>query len=286
MTEQKPVQVTYLDDLIAKIAWVRDTQSDAIADAGRVCADAIAGDGLVFTFGTGHGGFAALESFPRTGGVTGFRPIVESSIALMHHVLGDQGTAQYRFLHTREGYGRAILRSHQIKDGDALILFSHSGINAVILDMAVEFAERGLKVIAVTSVPHSSQVASRHSSGKRLYEIADVVIDTGIPLEDASQHIDGLEYPVGPTSTSVAVAMTHAINAATAADLVARGVQPMIMVNTNSNRTTEAHLQNDRNYAELWRRLRSRDFSAPPVTAGTVTPGLAPASPVSAAEAE
>jgi len=253
----------YLNDVIAKTAWVRDTQAQAIADAAAICADTIAGDGLAFAFGTGHGGFAALEMFPRTGGVTGFRPIVESSIALMHHVLGDQGTAQYRFLHTREGYGRAILRSHQIKDGDSLILFSHSGINAVILDMAQEFHERGLKVIGVTSVPHSSQVPSRHSSGKRLFEIADVTIDTGIPLEDAHQEIEGLEYPVGPTSTSIAVAISHAINASTAAELVRRGYHPMVMVNTNSNRTREAHQQNDRNYAELWRRLRDRDFSAP-----------------------
>jgi len=90
-------------------------------------------------------------------------------------------------------------------------------------------------------------------------------VDTGIPLEDASQFIDGLEYPVGPTSTSVAVAVSHAINASATASLVARGYQPMIMVNTNSNRTTEAHQQNDRNYADLWRRLRDREFSAPVV---------------------
>lgn len=256
---------SYLDDVVSKISWVRDTQDENITAAGAICADTIERDGLVFAFGTGHGGFAALETFPRTGGVTGFRPIVETSIALMHHVLGDMGTAQYRFLHTQEGYGKAILRSHQIKEGDSLILFSHSGINAVILDMAIEFRERGLKVIGVTSVPHSSQVASRHSSGKRLFEIADVTVDTGIPLEDASQFIDGLEYPVGPTSTSVAVAVSHAINASATAALVARGYQPMIMVNTNSNRTAEAHRQNDRNYEDLWRRLRDRDFSAPAV---------------------
>lgn len=254
---------SYLNDVIAKISNVRDTQRDNIEAAAKICADTIQGDGLVFAFGTGHGGFAALETFPRTGGVTGFRPIVETSIALMHHVLGDMGTAQYRFLHTREGYGRAILRSHQIKDGDSLILFSHSGINAVILDMATEFKERGLKVIAVTSIPHSSQVESRHSCGKRLFEIADVTIDTGIPLEDASQFIPGLEFPVGPTSTSVAVAVSHAVNAATTSELVSRGYKPMIMVNTNSNRTAQAHIQNDLNYEDLWRRLRSRDFSAP-----------------------
>lgn len=249
---------SYLSEVRDRIQWVSDTQKDNIAAAARICADSIAADRLVFTFGTGHGGFAALESYPRTGTVTGFRPIVETSIALMHHVLGDMGTSQYRFLHTREGYGKAILKSHQIVDGDALILFSHSGINAVILDMAMEFKEKGRKVIGVTSLPHSSQVQSRHSSGKRLFEVADVVIDTGVPMEDASQRIEGLEFPVGPSSTSIAIAVGHAINSATAEELVARGVQPYIMVNTNTAGIERAHEQNDRNYAELWRRLRDR----------------------------
>lgn len=248
----------YLNAVQERLTWLGETQSENIEAAARVCAHAIAADRLAFAFGTGHGGFAALEMYPRTGTVTGFRPIVETSIALMHHVLGDMGTAQYRFLHTREGYGKAILKSHQIVDGDALVLFSHSGINPVILDMALEFRDRGLKVVGVTSIPHSSQVDSRHSSGKRLFEVADVVIDTGVPMEDAAQHIDGLEFPVGPTSTSVAVAAAHAINSATAAELVARGHQPYIMVNTNTAGVARAHEQNDRNYAELWRRLKNR----------------------------
>lgn len=248
----------YLNALQDRLTWIAETQRDNIEAAARICADAIAADRLAFTFGTGHGGFAALEMYPRTGTVTGFRPIVETSIALMHHVLGDMGTAQYRFLHTREGYGTAILKSHQVTDGDALVLFSHSGINPVILDMALEFRERGLKVVGVTSIPHSSQVDSRHSSGKRLYEVADVVIDTGVPIEDAGQRIEGLEYPVGPTSTSVAIAAGHAINSATAQELVARGHTPYIMVNTNTAGVQQAHVQNDRNYAELWRRLRDR----------------------------
>lgn len=249
---------SYLTEVRDRIQWVMDTQRDNIAAAAQICADSIAADRLVFTFGTGHGGFAALETYPRTGTVTGFRPIVETSIALMHHVLGDMGTAQYRFLHTREGYGKAILKSHQIVDGDSLILFSHSGINAVILDMALEFKEKGRKVIGVTSLPHSSAVESRHSSGRRLFEVADVVIDTGVPMEDASQRIEGLEYPVGPTSTSIAIAVGHAVNAATAQELVRRGHRPFIMVNTNTAGVRQAHEQNDRNYAELWRRLKSR----------------------------
>ncbi len=108
------------------------------------------------------------------------------------------GARQYRFIHAQEGYGKAILKSHQLDDADTMILFSHSGINAVIMDIAMECKARGIGLIGVTSLPHSSATPSRHSSGKRLFEVADVVIDTGIPLADAAIRIDGLEAPVGP----------------------------------------------------------------------------------------
>jgi uncharacterized phosphosugar-binding protein len=249
---------SYLREVGSQLQRVLDTQEEAIAAAAVICADTIARDRLVFTFGTGHGGFAALETFPRTGSVTGFRPIVESSLALMHHVWGDAGTRQYRFLHTREGLGRVILESHRVLEGDSLLLFSHSGINATILDMALDFAERGQKVIGVTSIPHSSQTPSRHSSGRRLYEVADVVIDTGVPLGDATQHVEGLEFAVGATSTSIAVAIAHAISCGTIEAMIARGLTPHVMVNTNTAGVERAHEHNDGNYEELWRLLRMR----------------------------
>jgi uncharacterized phosphosugar-binding protein len=248
----------YLDNTLKRLEELRESQLDAIAEAGRVCADSIAADKLVFTFGTGHGGFAALETFPRTGTPVGFRPIVETPIALFHHVFGDMGSYQYRFLHTREGYGKAILRAHRLDPADTMVLFSHSGINAVILDIAVEAKQLGMAVVGITSIPHSSQVESRHSCGKRLYELADVVVDTRVPLRDAAVDIEGLEDPVGPTSTIVAVAAAHAIVAATVEELVARGKRPRIMVSPNVREAVAAHAQNDENYEQLWRLLSSR----------------------------
>ncbi len=139
-----------------------------------------------------------------------------------------------------------------------MILFSQSRINAVILDIALECKDRGLSVVAVTSLPHSSQTASRHSSGKRLFEVADVVIDTGTPVGDAALRIEGLAHPVGAFSTSITIAVAHAIVATTAEKLVARGVAPFVMVNPNTAGKDEANHQNDRNYDELWRRLKAR----------------------------
>jgi uncharacterized phosphosugar-binding protein len=253
-----PASSNYLKEVTKQIEWVLENQLTAIEKASEICANSIQNDGLVFTFGTGHGAFPALETFPRTGTVTGFRPIVESSLLTMHHVLGDMGTSQYRFIHKVEGFGNAILRSHKITNVDSLILFSHSGINPVIIDMALEFQERKLPVIGVTSIPHSSKVAGRHSSSKRLFEVADVVIDTGVSSQDASVSINGISRKVGPISTPIAVAISHAINSRTAEILVERSYRPLIMVNPNTAESQEANKLNDLNYEELWRRLRNR----------------------------
>jgi uncharacterized phosphosugar-binding protein len=139
-----------------------------------------------------------------------------------------------------------------------MLLFSHSGINPVILDMAVTAKEMGMIVVGITSVPHSSQVESRHSSAQRLFEIADVVVDTRVPLRDASVEIDGLEGLVGPTSTVVAVATAHAIVAATVQELVRRGQPPRVLLNPNVADAAAANAHNDENYEQLWRLLSSR----------------------------
>ena len=248
----------YFATLAEHLDHVRTSQRRAIEHAAEVCAQSIASDKLVFTFGTGHGSLPALETFPRTGTIVGFRPIVESTMISFHHVWGDMGARQYRFIHAVEGYGKAILRSHQLDPADSMILFSHSGVNAVILDIALGAKEAGLSVVGVTSLPHSSASPARHSSGKRLFEVADIVIDTGAPLADASIRIDGLEAPVGASSTSVTIAIAQAIVATTAEKLVQRGVQPFVMVNPNTAGRASANAANDRNYDELWRRLKAR----------------------------
>jgi len=248
----------YFEELIERLAEVRATQSEAIDRAAEACARSIAAGKLAFSFGTGHGALPALEMFPRTGTIVGFRPIVESTMISFHRVWGDMGARQYRFIHAVEGYGMAILRSHQLDPEDSIVLFSHSGVNAVILDIALGAKEKGLTVMAVTSLPHSSASPARHSSGKRLFEVADVVIDTRANLSDASIRIDGLDAPVGANSTSVAIAIAQAIVAETAEKLVRRGVQPFVMVNPNTAGKEAANAANDRNYEELWRRLKAR----------------------------
>jgi uncharacterized phosphosugar-binding protein len=248
----------YLSDALARLERLRDAQAEPLRRGAEICADAIGAGNLVHLFGTGHGAIPALETFPRSGGIVGFHPIAELPITLLHHVWGDMGVPQYRFLHRQEGYGKAILESHRPAAADALVLFSHSGINPVILDMALGAKERGLGIVGVTSHEHSSAVESRHSSGKRLYEVADVVVDTGAPLGDAVVRIDGLEEPVSAVSTVLVVAVVQALVAETAAILVERGQAPHVEVNLNLPRESSAREHNDEGYAELWRRVARR----------------------------
>ncbi len=237
---------------------LQETQQAAIGKAAEHCAKSIGSGKLVHLFGTGHGSFPALEAFPRSGSLVGFHPIAELPITLLHHVYGDMGVPQYRFLHRQEGYGRAILEGHRLDPSDTLVLFSHSGINPVVLDMALMAKEKGLALVGVTSRPHSQATASRHSSGKKLYEVADVVIDTGAPLGDACVRLDGLDDPVAAVSSMLVMTVVDAMIAETARILVERGTPPHVEVNLNLPREGSARAQNDAGYAELWRRIASR----------------------------
>jgi uncharacterized phosphosugar-binding protein len=249
---------TYFAAALDHLERLRSTQEEAVHRAAELCADSIDAGKLVHLFGTGHGAIPALEAFPRSGGIVGFHPIAELPITLLHHVWGDMGVQQYRFLHRQQGYGTAILEAHRPDPRDSLILFSHSGINPVILDMALTARERGLSLVGVTSRPHSSAVESRHPSGQRLYEVADVVIDTGAPLGDAVVHVDGLDEPISAVSTVLVVAIVQALVAETASLLVARGRPPHVEVNLNLPREQSAREHNDAGYEQLWQRLARR----------------------------
>ncbi len=219
----------YLADLSRRLQRLQQTQLSALEEAARLCARTIAAGGLVHLFGTGHGSIPALEAFPRTGSFVGWHPIVEPALGPHLRNGGEGGVHQFRFLQAAEGYGRVILDAHPVHPGDAFVLCSHSGVNPVVVEMAVLVKDRGLPVVAVTSVEHSRQVASRHSSGRRLFEVADVVIDTQAPFGDAVVDVDGLNQKVAAVSTPLACAVVNALIAETAMYLVRAGHPPLVL---------------------------------------------------------
>jgi uncharacterized phosphosugar-binding protein len=219
----------YLVEAAAIIEQIASTQVEAIDLAAEVCAHSIAAGGLVHAFGTGHSRIPVEELFPRHGSFPGFHPIVELSLTNHTQIVGANGQRQAMWLEKLEGFGEVILRNFNFGPDDAMMIFSNSGVNAVVIDIALGAKQRGMPVIAVVSFEHADRSVSRHSSGKKLAEVADVVIDNCTPAGDAMISIDGLTDPVGPGSTIGFAAIANAIKSQTAENLVALGSPPLVL---------------------------------------------------------
>jgi uncharacterized phosphosugar-binding protein len=222
----------YLDQAQAIIDRIRATQMNAIENAAEICTQSIAGDGLVHLFGTGHSRIFVEEMFPRHGSFPGFHPIVELSLTYHNLVVGSNGQRQAMFLEHVEGFGQVIMRNFVFASPDCFLLFSNSGINEVVVDVALEAKRQNMPVIAVVSVDHCNASAALHSSGKKLTDIADIVIDNCTPAGDALVRVDGLEDPVGPGSTIGAAAVTNALKCLIAEKLTALGKPPIVLTSS------------------------------------------------------
>src|SRR5215211_6740476 len=176
MTDLAPA-LAYLDATQAILEKIRATQLESIGQAAAICADSIAAGGLVHLFGTGHSRIAVEEIFPRHGSFPGFHPIVELSLTNHTQVVGANGQRQAMWLEQVEGFGEVILRNFNFGPDDAMMIFSNSGVNAVVIDVALGAKAREMPVIAVVSFDHSSRTPSRHSSGRKLVDVADIAID-------------------------------------------------------------------------------------------------------------
>lgn len=209
--------------------YVETTQMDSISTAAEICANAIGSGGLVHLFGTGHSRIPVEEMFPRYGSYPGFNPIVELSMTFHTQITGANGQRQAMYIERVEGLAEQILANFAFGKSDAMMIYSSSGSTAVPIEMAIGAHERGLPVIAVTSVAHSAATASGHSSGTRLMDHADVVIDLGTPPGDSLIEIDGPESRVGPGSTVSNIAITNEIKVQTAELLAARGALPPVL---------------------------------------------------------
>jgi uncharacterized phosphosugar-binding protein len=214
---------------VALLDRVASTQAGAIEQASQWCADAIAGDGLVHLFGTGHSRIPVEEMFPRYGSYPGFNPIVELSMTFHTQVVGANGQRQAMFIERTPGLAEVILDNFGYGPRDVMVVFSAGGTTAVPVEMARGARRRGLRVIAVTSVEESMTADVDPTVGGRLLDEADLVIDLCTPHADALIAIDGLDTPVGPGSTISAVAIVNSIKVRTAQLLVERGAMPPVL---------------------------------------------------------
>jgi uncharacterized phosphosugar-binding protein len=209
------------------------TQMPAIAATADLAAEAIAADGLVHLFGTGHSRIPLEEMFPRYGSYPGFHPIAELSMTFHTQVVGANGQRQAMAIERMEGLAEVILANFQFGPKDVMIVFSASGLTAVPIEMAIGAKARGLPVVAVTSVAQSMARPPDHPTGTRLLDHADIVIDLCTPPGDAMVTLPGLDTPVGPGSTVANAAIVNEIKIQTAERLIARGAMPAVLTSSN-----------------------------------------------------
>jgi uncharacterized phosphosugar-binding protein len=209
-----------LVELIERAGAANDAGLDEVAER---FATTLAGGGLVHLYGSGHSVLPCQEAFPRYGSYVGFNPLTDPRV-MWHNVLGAGGVRELLWLERTEGYVDKFLAHQPLNEGDCLVVYSHSGRNAAGIEVARYGKQRGLFVVAVSSAANLDAAPS-HSSGQRLADAADVLLDTGAPVEDAIVPIDGWSRPVAGSSTVLAMALTHELIARTAAALAERGVE-------------------------------------------------------------
>lgn len=234
---------------------IEQTQMENIRKAAVVMADSIAAGRWVHTFGCGHATIPVEEMYPRIGGFVGFHPMIELPLSFFTHIVGEMGVHQFVFLERVEGYGKEMMKSYTFDPRDTLWIFSHSGINNVNIDVALEAKKIGMKIVTIGSAKEYSDIPSRHSSGKRLPEIADIVIDTCVPARDASVPLKNHVDYVGPVSTMAFVTCVWMTITTVAEILVDRGEKLYIHPSHNVPGDTTAHERLDEALKEYKRRI-------------------------------
>lgn len=229
----------YLDTVVALLQRVAEDQLPTLdAAAGRI-ADCMINGGLLHVFGTGHSQLLAAELFYRAGGLVPVNAILDLPLSVMVNA------RRSTWLERVPGYAEQLLRDEPVRRGDVVLVISNSGRNAVPIEVALAARERGATVLALTSVQFSRGVSSRHPSGAKLIDCADVVFDNYGADGDAAVRIPGCPTAVSATSTVVGAAVVQALAAATVAELQRRGHDAPVWQSANGeagDRANAAHI--------------------------------------------
>ena len=232
----------FIEAVDGVLGSIRERELPAIREAGDWMADAIAGGGLVHVFGSGHSELIAREIVGRAGGLVPINEIVDPTHGRAERV---------------EGYAAELLNGYslqyELRAGEVLVVISNSGVNPLPIEAALFARARGLRVVAITNRAQSEASSSRHGSGQRLFEVADLVIDTHVPFGDAIVLVPGFEARAGAGSTLAGAMIVNLLALTTVEGLLERGVEPPLLVSQNLPGTDE---RNQALFARYGGRLR------------------------------
>lgn len=235
---------------------IETSQMENIQKAALVMADTIEKERWVHTFGCGHATLPIEEMYPRIGGFVGFHPMIELPLTFFTNIVGGMSVQQFVFLERVEGYGNEIMKGWNFDKDDCIWMFSHTGINAVNIDVALEARSKGMKVIVFGSAAEAEGKKTRHSCGKTLFELADIVVDTCVPANDASVPLKNHMDKVGPVSTMGFITAVWMTVTTVAEILAERGVKLYIHPSHNIPGDTTAHDRLEEALGEYKKRIR------------------------------
>ena len=204
---------------------VAATQGEPLEAAARLVADSVVAGGMLHLFGAGHSQLLGLDAYIRAGGLACVRPILDPALSPATGL--DLARAE-----RAEGHGTALVAGQDLRPGEVVLIASNSGVNAVPVEVALGCRQRGLRVVALTNLEQAKATAPRHSSGARLHELADVVIDNRCPTGDAALTLPSGDR-VGPLTTVVGAAVVAALCARVAELLLQRGQPSPVLTSQN-----------------------------------------------------
>ena len=225
----------YLRNIQKLLEKLENTQEQVIEQVAEVCADCIYNGGLLYFFGTGHSHMICEEPFYRAGGLASIYPILETDL-MLHE--GASKSSSYERL---EGLGNVVVSHTPLGKGDVLFLISNSGRNCAIIDAALEAKKRGTVTVAITSMNHTTNVTSRHSSSLNLYQVCDFVLDNGGIVGDASVSLDGLPQKIAPTSSVIDITLVNLVLVNTVELLLQKGMTPPVFTSANTDQGDSAN---------------------------------------------
>lgn len=218
--------VLLMDRLMAEEASELDAARDAIAGALRE-------DKLIHVAGSGHSHLLALEVFYRAGGIAAVQPLLDEDLML------HKGAERSTYLERDPAKASKVIHAASVKPGDVVIVASNSGRNGYPVELAKLAKDAGAVVIALTSRQHTETVESRHPSGKRLFEMADIVLDNGGVPGDAGLAIEGHTAAMGPTSSIIGMWLLNSLLAEAVALLASEGVQIDVWKSANASGSSD-----------------------------------------------
>lgn len=226
----------YFDAIQSQLQQARSTQTAPLLQAAEWLAEALCSDRWLYVFGTGHSHMIAEEVFYRAGGLARAAPVLDHRLMLHHEAI------QATYVERESGLASRILASYPVAPGDVLVVASNSGRNAVPVEMALRAKELGLRTIAITNMEQSRAWPSRHDSGKRLFEVCDLVLDNCGVSGDACLELPGLPGKIGPTSSITGLFLINALVVEAIRLALNKGSKLEIYISSNTNGDDHNHL--------------------------------------------